>query len=164
MTHSASQLTRRFPGKRALVFGAASGLGRETTLLLLDAGWRVMAADIDTARLKADSSLGRALHSGVDVKVADAVQAVVDETVVAFGGVDLVVNSAGIGAGGRFEELPVDVWKEVLDVNVLGTVHGCSAVLPVMRQQKAGHIVNVASAAAFHALPRVSAYNAANNG
>jgi NAD(P)-dependent dehydrogenase (short-subunit alcohol dehydrogenase family) len=160
VTGSRDRLNRYLPDRRAVVFGAASGLGREMSLRLLQYGWRVCAADVDGDRLHADPDLDPALRMTVDV--ADYVQVcdAVDHVVTRWGGFDLVVNSAGIGAGGLFSTFAVDDWPTVLRVNLLGTVHGCRAALPVLRRQRRGHLVNIASAAAFHALPRVSAYNA----
>jgi NAD(P)-dependent dehydrogenase (short-subunit alcohol dehydrogenase family) len=158
--HPADRLATRFPSRRALIFGAASGLGLETARLLLADAWNVGAVDIDCSRLNRELAESGAWVYGLDVRDSQAVESSVAGFADWTGGIDVLVNAAGIGAGGLFETLPVAVWRDVIDVNLLGTVHACHAVLPTMRSQGAGHIINIASAAAFHALPRVSAYNA----
>lgn len=153
-------LSSRFPSRRALVFGAAGGVGLEAVLLLVEAGWTVGAVDIDATELSARLGSVDTWNRKVDVADQTAVALLVEEFARHAGGIDLLVNAAGIGAAGRFEDTSAEIWREVFDINLLGTVYACQAVLPVMQRQGRGQIVNIASAAAFHALPRISAYNA----
>lgn len=160
MTELFERLRRYLPGRRALIFGAASGLGHELATTLLGHDWAVLACDVDTERLHDTATLRLADRIITDVTDYAEVCAAVEHVTKRHGGVDLVVNCAGIGAGGAFERFPVTDWPTVINVNLLGTVNGCAAALPTLRRQGHGHLVNIASAAAFHALPRVSAYNA----
>ena len=164
------QLSERYPRRRAFVTGAASGLGRAFCRLLATHGWQVGMADVDADALDgaADeiASLGgHPLPVALDVTDFPAVQQAADAFRDACDGVDLVVNNAGIGAGGSFAETSIDDWEQVLSVNLMGVVHGCKAFLPPLRENPdGGHLLNVASLAAVAAAPRMSAYNASKAG
>ncbi|HYC05983.1 MAG TPA: SDR family NAD(P)-dependent oxidoreductase [Azospirillaceae bacterium] len=146
--------------------GAASGLGREVALALARAGWRLAALDLNAdglAKVAGELSAAGAskVHTGtVDVRDAEAMAVAYAQAAEALGGLDLVVNNAGVAVGGRFLETPVEDWRWVLDINLLGMVNGCRAALPLLLAGGGGHVVNVASAAAFGTMPGMAAYNA----
>jgi short-subunit dehydrogenase len=79
-------------------------------------------------------------------------------------GIDIGINNAGIGCGGKLHEVPIEAFRAVIDINLMGAVHGCHLFVPIMRRQRSGHILNVASAAAFVSSPRMSAYNTSKAG
>jgi NAD(P)-dependent dehydrogenase (short-subunit alcohol dehydrogenase family) len=164
------QLSDRYPHRRAFVTGAASGLGRALARHLAQEGWTVGMADVAEAGLTDAAEdiedLGGHPHRMVmDVTDPAAVQTAAKAFVDAHEGVDLVVNNAGIGAGGRFEETSLADWEAVLNVNLMGVVHGCRAFLPhLVDNPKGGHLMNVASLAAVAAAPRMSAYNVSKAG
>ncbi len=144
---------REFAGRTAFVTGGASGVGLALGGAFAAAGAKVMLADIETDALAvAVDSLRRV---GADVRgivcdVADAVSVAraADETVAAFGAVHVVCNNAGVAGGGGIDDVSPDNWRWVLDVNVMGVVHGVAAFLPHMRAHGEGaHIVNTASMA-----------------
>src|SRR5205823_9553037 len=93
-----------------------------------------------------------ALVMAIDVADAADVQHFVAATVKRFGRLDVMVNNAGSGVRGRVEETPVDDYRRLMEVNYLGTVHGCQAALPVMRRQGRGVIINVSSIVGHRAL------------
>lgn len=161
-------ITGRLPGRRAFITGAASGLGRALCRHLARDGWTLGMADVDASRL-ADAAeemerLGATAHTvELDVSDADAFRAAADGFVAAAGGIDLVVNNAGLGAGGPFGETTTEQWRTVMDVNVMGVVNGCHAFLPHL-EPHGGHIMNVASIAAVAAAPRMSLYNVTKAG
>ena len=157
-----AMLAARHPGRRAFITGAGSGLGRALALRLGAAGWRLGLNDLDPAglaRVTAEAD-GTPMPFAFDVADAAAFDAAAASFLAAHGAPDLLFNNAGIGCGGPFLDTPLAHWREVLDVNLMGVVHGTRAFLPTMLQQRSGHVVNVASAAAFHALPKFSAYSA----
>jgi len=164
--HDAFQeLNRRYAGRRAVITGAASGLGHELAARFLAAGWSVGMLDEDAKGLDA-AAAQLADHPGLartlvaDVTDADAVREAVDRFGAEAGGLEVIVNNAGVALGGSFREIPGDAWRWILGVNVLGPVHGCRAALPWLSRQDRGLIVNVASAAAFISAPQMSGYNA----
>lgn len=134
-------------GKVALVTGGARGIGRAAAEALYRAGAVVAIADLDEqGAAEAARSLGeRALGLHVDVASAEAVQAMVEQVVRVFGGVDILVNSAGICKRGRALEISEKEWDLVIAINLKGTFLCCRAALPSMIQRGWGRIVNVAS-------------------
>lgn len=160
-----TRLETRYPQKRAAITGAADGVGAALAHALAARGWRLWLNDIDGDRLSAVavdcSGLGADVERAVcDVADATALSSLAETWLTDVGGVDLVFTCAGIGVGGSFLETPLEHFREVLDVNVMGTVHAGKAFLPAMKQAGKGHFVTIASAAAFHGLPRLSAYAA----
>jgi NAD(P)-dependent dehydrogenase (short-subunit alcohol dehydrogenase family) len=160
-------LDRRFPQKRAVITGGASGLGLAAAQLLAARGWRIALLDRDVPRLAeavlAIQGKGAAHCEGhaVDITDEQAVKAAIDEFVHRHGGLDLALNSAGVAVAGDLLETSAADWKWILDINVLGIVYSCRAEAPHMIAGKGGLIINVASAASFACSSRMSAYNAA---
>ncbi len=159
-------LSRRFPAKRAFITGAGSGLGLAFAIELARDGWHLGLADLSAERLaSASADVGAAgaasvsLHA-LDVAAAESVQAALREFVAVRGGLDLLVNNAGVAVAGAVDATPVEDWRWIIDINLLGVVWGCRAALPVMRRQEAGLILNIASSAGFASAPHMAAYNA----
>ena len=142
-------------GKVAIVTGAAQGIGRAIADGLSAAGARIVVADLHGAEEAAE-----AFPDGVgvtaDVSSEADVQRLVDETVERCGTVDVLVNNAGLYASlemRSFEEIPLDEWRQVMDVNVASMFLTCRAVVPVMRKQGGGRIVNISSGTPFRGVP-----------
>lgn len=161
MMDTMAQLARQFPARRGFITGAGSGLGRALAHRLAAAGWRLGLNDLEPDGLRALTD-----QYGPD-QLATYVFDVADETAFAhaatdflhrFQGVELVFNCAGIGGGGLFVDYPMAHWREIMRVNLLGVVAGTQLFLPAMLAARRGRVVNVASAAAFHGLPGLSAY------
>ena len=154
---------RRTAGADAVVTGAGSGIGRAFACEIARRGGRVVCADIDdvSAKETADMIGTRALSVVCDVSDGEAVAALADTAEEWFGKpADIVVNNAGIGAGGQVVgEMPMDLWRRTIDVNLWGVIHGCHVFAPRMRAAGHGGIINVGSAASFAAAPRMGAYN-----
>jgi NAD(P)-dependent dehydrogenase (short-subunit alcohol dehydrogenase family) len=159
---------RRPAGADAVVTGAGSGIGRAFALEIARRGGRVVCADIDdvSAKETADMIGEQAMPQLCDVSDGGAVAVLADAAEDWFGKpVDIVVNNAGIGAGGVVVgEMPMDLWRRTIDVNLWGVIHGCHVFAPRMRAAGHGGIVNVASAAGFAAAPRMAAYNVSKAG
>jgi NAD(P)-dependent dehydrogenase (short-subunit alcohol dehydrogenase family) len=153
-------------GTRVLVTGAGSGLGRCTALAFARRGARVIATDLNPVSAQTTAAEVRAMGSdalstALDVtsegSFADAVAAAVK----GFGGIDVLINNAGVATAGTVADSPIKQWEWVLDINLLGCVRGSRAVIPLLQAQKSGHIVNVASFAGVANPPAMASYNAA---
>ncbi|MEU3243671.1 MULTISPECIES: SDR family NAD(P)-dependent oxidoreductase [unclassified Streptomyces] len=148
-------MTADFEGLKALVTGGASGIGRATAELLAARGARVAVLDRDLSGV--DKPL---LGHLADVTDDTSVRAAVAAAVVDLGGLDVLVNNAGIGAQGTVEDNDDTEWHRVLDVNVLGMVRTTRAALPHLRESAHAAIVNTCSIAATAGLPQRAVYSA----
>jgi NAD(P)-dependent dehydrogenase (short-subunit alcohol dehydrogenase family) len=164
-------MSRRPHATRAVVTGAGSGIGRALALELAARGAAVVCADLDEVTAKetvrlVETAGGDAVAVACDVSAEDDVRRLSEESRDWFGqSPDLVVNNAGIGAGGHpVGESPLSDWEHTLGVNLWGVIHGCHVFAPQLREQGAGGIINVASAAGFAAAPRMAAYNVSKAG
>jgi NAD(P)-dependent dehydrogenase (short-subunit alcohol dehydrogenase family) len=159
---------RRFEDKRALVTGAASGIGRATVLRLAQEGARILCADVQAEALQETAKLAEEAGSEASVRVVDVsdpgeAEACVADGVERLGGLDVLVNVAGILRFGRAHELPIETWRRVISVNLDGTFWMCRAALPHLLERR-GNIVNVSSVAALSGLPYGAAYAASKGG
>ncbi|MEU2774675.1 SDR family oxidoreductase [Streptomyces sp. NPDC007162] len=144
-----------FAGLKALVTGGASGIGRATAELLAERGAQVAVLDLDPATVEKPL-----LGFQADVTDDTSVRAAVTSAVEALGGLDVLVNNAGIGAQGTVEDNDDDEWHRVLDVNVLGMVRTARAALPHLRRSRHAAVVNTCSIAATAGLPQRALYSA----
>ncbi|MQY33928.1 Dihydroanticapsin 7-dehydrogenase [Streptomyces sp. RB17] len=144
-----------FEGLKALVTGGASGIGRATAELLAARGARVAVLDRDPADV--DKPL---LAHRADVTDDASVRAAVERAAEDLGGLDVLVNNAGIGAQGTVEDNDDAEWRHVFDVNVLGMVRTARAALPHLRRSTHAAIVNTCSIAATAGLPQRALYSA----
>ena len=147
-------------GKVAIVTGGAQGIGRAIADRLAADGARIVIADLKGAEgAAADFTDGVGLT--VDVSSEDDVARMAAETVERCGAIDILVNNAGLYASlpmRPFEQIPVDEWRQVMDVNVLSMFLTCRAVVPRMRDQGGGRIVNISSGTPFRGVPFVLHY------
>ena len=155
--------------KVAVVTGAASGIGRATAAVLAGEGMRVVVADVDAAGLQvvADDLRGtghQVLAVPTDVSSPAAIEALRDAALDAYGAVHVVHNNAGVVASGLIEEISLDLWKWVLDVDLWSVIHGVRTFVPLLKQQGEGHIVNTASTAGLQAVAGLAPYNVAKFG
>ncbi len=147
-----------FAGVRALVTGAASGIGLAVVEALVDAG--AVVAALDRARPSTGSLPPGVLAVEADVSDDAAVVRAVAEAADRLGGLDVVVNNAGIGAQGSVQDSTDEEWARVLDVNVVGTARVSRAAWPYLAASDRAAIVNVASIAALAGLPQRAVYSA----
>ena len=163
---SATRLAAWLTDRRAFITGGGSGLGLALATLLARDGWTLGLLDREPERLAAAAAaLGAAGARAVHVYCADVSDeagfgAALEAFVAGCGGLDLLVNNAGVAVAGAVEATPLADWRWALDINVVGPALGCRLALPVMRRAGRGLIVNVASAAAFAAAPQMATYNA----
>ncbi|MEU5343156.1 MULTISPECIES: SDR family oxidoreductase [unclassified Streptomyces] len=144
-----------FEGLRALVTGGASGIGRATAELLASRGAQVAVLDLDPTSVEKPL-----LGYQADVTDDESVRRAVAAAVADLGGLDVLVNNAGIGAQGTVEDNDDEVWHRVLDVNVVGMVRTARAALPYLRKSSHAAIVNTCSIAATAGLPQRALYSA----
>jgi NAD(P)-dependent dehydrogenase (short-subunit alcohol dehydrogenase family) len=147
-------------GKVAIVTGGSQGIGRAIADRLAADGARIVIADLKGAEdAAADFAGGVGLT--VDVSSEDDVARMASETVERCGAIDILVNNAGLYASlpmRPFEQIPVDEWRQVMDVNVLSMFLTCRAVVPRMREHGGGRIVNISSGTPFRGVPFVLHY------
>ena len=156
-------------GKVALISGAGSGLGEATARVFARAGIAVACVDINRAaaeRVSGELAAQDVESIALDCDVSDAarVAALVDAVVERFGRLDIVVNSAAIDYTVAIADMTVEQWDQVIAVNLRGPFLMARAALPVMRRQRSGHIVNIASTAATRAWANAAAYHASKWG
>jgi NAD(P)-dependent dehydrogenase (short-subunit alcohol dehydrogenase family) len=158
----------RLDGKRAIVTGAARGLGREFALHLAGLGARVLAADVLVQELDGTRALGeqrgvQVLTATVDVTSSEATRSLADRASDLMGGLDALVNNAALLGGPTrrpFDEIPEDEWDRMLEVNLKGAWLCAKACVPLIRQAGGGSIVNLASEVAFSGSPGLAHYDA----
>lgn len=155
--------------KTAVITGAGGGLGRALALQLARRGGRLVLADIheqrcaETARL-VEQAGGQATVTVVDVTDAAQVERLADEAERALGRIDLVVNNAGVAAGGPIGGMSLEDWQWIMRINLWGVIHGCHAFVPRLVRQGSGAVLNVASLAGIACAPFMAAYNVTKAG
>lgn len=156
-----------FNGKTAFVTGAASGLGLAMARAFAARGMNVMLVDLNEDGLAAAAkSLRAAMNVEIDsivcdVADADAMQRAADKTIERFGKVHVVCNNAGVALSGEPGTIPLKDWRWIVDINLMGVVHGVEIFTPLIQSHgEGGHFVNTASMAGHGASPGMSPYNA----
>jgi NAD(P)-dependent dehydrogenase (short-subunit alcohol dehydrogenase family) len=156
--------------KRIFVTGGASGLGLAIAQRYARAGYRVCIGDVNDERGKEAEPKIRAngasdvFYTHCDVRQEDELARVASELEARWGGVDIVVNNAGVAQAGAIEDVSIADWQWILDINLLGVVRGCRVFTPMFKRQKHGHFVNVASMAGLLDMPLMSSYNVSKAG
>lgn len=155
-------------GKVVAITGASSGIGKAIAIELAKNGAKVVLAARRTERLKLlveeiKSTGGMAICTKIDVKnKADLVQ-LVNTAVEQYGKLDVIVNNAGISQLSRIDELDIEGWEEMIDINLKGVLYGMSAAIPVFKQQQSGHVVNIISTAGLSIVPTMGVYAGTKN-
>lgn len=160
-------MTTPLEGQTAIITGGAQGIGQAVAARLAASGARVVLwdRDLDLAQATAATFGPDALACAVDVADWASVEAAMATTLEATGRADILVNSAGIaGSNGPLADYPVEEFRQITEVNLLGTFHVNRAVVPAMRAQEYGRIVNIASVAGKEGNPNASAYSASKAG
>jgi NAD(P)-dependent dehydrogenase (short-subunit alcohol dehydrogenase family) len=162
---------RSLEGKKCLITGAGSGIGRATALRASEAGAELFLTDINDRGLQETAAMVGAgggtvsLAKALDISDYDEVVKFGTEIHTQFSPMDVVMNIAGISAWGTIENLEHRHWKSMVDVNLMGPIHVMETFVPPMiRAGKGGHLVNVSSAAGLLALPWHAAYSASKFG
>lgn len=150
-------------GKVVAITGASSGMGEATALMLAAQSAKIVAGARRTDRLanlvaRITQAGGEAVYMRTDVKQRIDLINLVELAIKQFGKLDVLINNAGIGPISLMEELRVEDWEEMIDINVKGVLYGIAASLPVFRQQGFGHIINIASTAGHRIVPTMAVY------
>lgn len=147
--------------KRIIVTGAATGIGRAIAVALADLGASVAAVDLQVPEQTVQALGGRGLGLAADVTQPEQVRQMVADTLRALGGVDGLVNNAGIYSSivpGPFEDISLEDWRKLFEVNVFGLMTCCKEVVPHMKKAGAGRIVNIISGTPFRGIPYMLHY------
>lgn len=157
-------------GKVAVVTGGTRGIGRAIAATLSGQGVNVLIcgrSGSEAERVAADLTRhgpGKCAGTHCDVRRYEQVEAMMGQAAETFGGLDVLVNNAGIAGKGAVAEIPLELWHAVLDTNLTGVFHCCRAAIPWMRKRGGGFIINISSLAGVNPIPNLSAYNASKFG
>jgi NADP-dependent 3-hydroxy acid dehydrogenase YdfG len=162
-------MSENISGKVVIITGASSGIGEATARLLSAEGALVVVGarridKLEALAVELRSTGGKVEVVQVDVSKRDDVDALVEKAVRAYGRVDVMINNAGIMPNSPLDQLKVEDWERMIDVNLKGTLYGIAAVLPVMQQQRSGHIINVSSVSGHRVRPNSAVYSATKFG
>ena len=162
------KISKRYPQKRVLITGATSGLGEALALQFARSGFRVGVAGRNPEKVASSTERvramgGDALPIQLEVTNIEDFEQAARQVEEAWGGLDILINNAGIPAAGRMAETSTDTWHHVLDTNLWSVIHGCRVFLPLM-QGRGGHIVNVSSGAGILCAPEMATYNVSKAG
>jgi NAD(P)-dependent dehydrogenase (short-subunit alcohol dehydrogenase family) len=149
----------KLAGKRAIVTGASSGIGKEVALRLLQAGAQVSLVSRHPDQILSElpagiNAKGYAIDLGDIAQVSAKIQAIVAD----MGGVDILINNAGMAYIGEVIDMPLSEWQKLFDLNLTSVFQCLQATLPTMRSQKSGTVINIASIAAKQGFPHWGAY------
>lgn len=150
------------------ITGAGRGIGRATALHLASKGARLVLgarreAEIAAVAEEIAAAGGQAAHQATDVTRRADLDRLVALACSRFGGLDVIINNAGIGPLSRFDALQVEDWDAMIDVNLKGALYGIAAAMPVFARQGSGHVVNVVSTAGLKIVPTMGVYAATKN-
>ncbi|MEH2058577.1 MAG: SDR family oxidoreductase [Nostoc sp.] len=149
--------------KVVIITGASSGLGEATAKRLAASGAKLMLAARREDRLKdlvaaIAKSGGTATYQVTDVADRTQMEALAKETLSTYSRIDVLINNAGLMPLSPLDQVKVEEWDRMIDVNIKGVLYGIAAVLPIMRQQKSGHIINLSSVAGHKVFPGSAVY------
>jgi NAD(P)-dependent dehydrogenase (short-subunit alcohol dehydrogenase family) len=158
-------LNSRFPRKRAFITGAGSGLGLALAKALAADGWTLGLFDRNLERLTlveaefTDAGVRLVAFPG-DVTHADELTVAVNSFAASHDGLDVMINNAGVAGAGALMDVSLEDWRWIIDINLMGVVHGARAAIPHLQRNGTGLLINVSSAAAFTSAPGMIPYNA----
>ncbi|MCS6935650.1 MAG: SDR family NAD(P)-dependent oxidoreductase [Chitinophagales bacterium] len=157
-------LTQKHPARRAFITGGGGGLGRALAVELAKDGWTVGITDINDTGLQESRALieqagGKALTYRFDVANRYEYEKSFSDFIAQAGGIDLLINNAGVGDGGLFGEYKLEHWEWITGINQMAVIYGTHFAVPHMKNQRSGHIISVASAAGIANMPNMSMYN-----
>lgn len=157
-------LEQKFPNKRVLITGTTSGLGKAMAVEFGRRGWKVAVTGLDMSEVEKTAEAVRAaggetLEMVLDVTQYEHFEAAAKRVNEVWRGLDVLVNNAGVADGGRMDELSLENWRLLMDVNVWSVIYGCRTFIPLLKKSGGGHILNVASGAGLLCLPEMANYN-----
>ena len=155
-------------GKVVAVTGASSGMGKAIAIELAKNGAKVVLGARRTEQLQQlveeiKSKGDEATFAQIDVKNKADLVRLVNTAVEQYGKLDVIINNAGISQLSRIDELDIDGWEEMIDINLKGVLYGMAAAIPVFKQQQSGHIVNIISTSGIKIVPLQGVYAGTKN-
>jgi NAD(P)-dependent dehydrogenase (short-subunit alcohol dehydrogenase family) len=159
------ELEKRFPQKRVLITGANSGFGKAMAMHFGRNGWRVAVTGRrpEAVRTAAEdvrkAGAAEVLEMQIDVSRSEDFEAAASIIEARWGGLDVLVNNAGIMDSSKFQDITLDQWRRIVDINFWGVVYGCHAFVAMLIRQKSGYVLNMASSAGLFALPEMAHYS-----
>ena len=165
----AYKISAQQPNKRAFITGAGGGLGRALSLKLAGDGWTIGITDIKQEAVDESAGLiskagGKAITFRFDVSKREEYKKAFDDFILQTGGIDLLINNAGVGDGGLFGEYTLENWDWITGIDLMAVIYGSHFAVQYMKRQKSGHILSIASAAGFANMPNMSMYNVSKAG
>lgn len=159
---------KELAGKVAIVTGSGRGMGRSIAIELARHGARVVLvsrteSELRQVQAEIEAQQGEALVTPMDVGIAQECVDLVSNAVTQLGRLDIIVNNAGVGAGGPWENTSVDDWDQVMDINARGAFVICREAIPHLRKQGGGHIVNILSIGGVENYPNYGIYAVSKN-
>lgn len=161
-------IKKKLDGKVIVITGASSGIGKAIALKLAEYGAKVVLGARTEEKLTAladqiKKTNGEVKYAAIDVKKKEDLNILIQTAVNAYGRVDVIINNAGTSELSRIDDLDIDGWEEMIDVNIKGVLYGIAAVLPVFKQQKSGHIINIISTSGIKIVPMQGVYAGTKN-
>ncbi len=159
------KLEKKFPQKRVLITDANSGFGKAMAMHFGRQGWRVAVTGRrpDAVRAAADdvrrAGAVEVLEMTIDVAKPEDFEAAVARLEAQWGGLDILVNNAGIIDSAKLQDITLEQWHRIMDINLWGVIHGCHAFIPIFIRQKSGYVLNMASSAGLFSLPEMAHYS-----
>lgn len=159
---------KKVDGKVVVITGASSGIGKAIALKLAEDGAKVVLGARTEEKLTAladqiKKANGEVQYAAIDVKKKEDLNILIQAAVNAYGRVDVIINNAGTSELSRIDDLDIDGWEEMIDVNIKGVLYGMAAAIPVFKQQKSGHIINIISTSGIKIVPMQGVYAGTKN-
>ena len=160
----AYKLSAKHPNKRAFITGGGGGLGRALSLALAKDGWTIGITDIkENALAKSKKQIeaagGKVFTYKFDASKKEDYKIAFDDFIIKVGGLDMLINNAGVGDGGLIGEYDLTHWDWITGINQMAVIYGSHFALPLLKKQGSGHIISIASAAGLANMPNMGMYN-----
>ena len=161
-------IEKKLSGKVVVITGASSGIGEAIAITLTQHGAKVVLGsrrkeklEMLTDQIKNEG--GEAEYSVTDVKNKEDLVRLVQTAFATYGRLDVIINNAGIAQLNRIDDLDIEGWEEMIDVNLKGVLYGMAAAIPIFKQQKSGHIINIISTSGLKITPMQGVYSGTKN-
>ncbi|RKR05602.1 NADP-dependent 3-hydroxy acid dehydrogenase YdfG [Flavobacterium sp. 90] len=154
--------------KVVVITGASSGIGKAIALKLAEHGAKVVLGARNKDKLaeladEIEKTAGEVKYVVIDVKKKEDLDVLIHTAVSFYGRLDVLINNAGMSELSRIDDLDIDGWEEMIDVNIKGVLYGIAAAIPVFKQQKSGHIINIISTSGIKIVPMQGVYAGTKN-
>lgn len=161
-------IEKKLNGKVVVITGASSGIGEAIALTLAEHGAKVVLGSRRKEKLekvtdRIKKAGGEAEYSVTDVKNKKDLVRIVNTAITAYGRLDVIINNAGIAQLSRIDDLDIEGWEDMIDINLKGVLYGMAASIPVFKQQKSGHIINIISTSGLTIVPLQGIYAGTKN-